>query len=396
MGMPRRLAILLLLLLSPALALAQRVSLLVPLDQLEAIARRDSTDPLALYDLGLGYWVSGDYDSAEVTLRRAAGIDPRVAEVQLALAYLPYGKRPKLWREESKGKVPPEYVEVVRESNDRFRRTFMLDPMVDMRVVGLVIPPRDAIIIGGNADRYYAALVLGLEYFWGGDYASAYASLEKAFAISGDTARDKVPGFLLWYHGLAAAHLALYPVALQDFQLLLDRALEREKSDSVTRFSVLPSIDIRYVQATVLRRSGNLPDAKAQLEEVLTADLSYEMAHAQLAEIAEKEHRWSDAIVERQRAIETSPGDVGLRLDYALTLAKAGRHADALVEFSQVQEQLPLNARVPYYMGQSAIALGRTEEAMQYFRRFAALAPSRFTPQVRQLEQRYGNLRTPS
>lgn len=396
MGMPRRLAILLLLLLSPALALAQRVSLLVPLDQLEAIARRDSTDPLALYDLGLGYWVSGEYDSAEVTLRRAAGIDPRVAEVQLALAYLPYGKRPKLWREESKGKVPPEYVEVVRESNDRFRRTFMLDPMVDMRVVGLVIPPRDAIIIGGNADRYYAALVLGLEYFWGGDYASAYASLEKAFAISGDTARDKVPGFLLWYHGLAAAHLALYPVALQDFQLLLDRALEREKSDSVTRFSVLPSIDIRYVQATVLRRSGNLPDAKAQLEEVLTADLSYEMAHAQLAEIAEKEHRWSDAIVERQRAIETSPGDVGLRLDYALTLAKAGRHAEALAEFTQVQEQLPLNARVPYYMGQSAIAMGRTEEAMQYFRRFAALAPSRFTPQVRQLEQRYGNLRTPS
>lgn len=396
MGVPRRLLVLLLVVVTPIPVVAQRVSLLIPLDQLEAIAQRDSTDPLALYDLGLGYWVSGKYDSAAAALHRADAIDPRVPEVQLALAYLPYGKRPKLWQEESKGKVPPAYVEAVRESNARFRRTFMLDPMVDMRVVGLVIPPRDAIIIGRNADRYYAALVLGLEYFWGGDYGSAYASLEKAYAFTTEADRDQIPAFVLWYHGLAAAHLADYPVALRDFQMLLDRALEREKSDSVTRFAILASIDIRYVLATLLRRSGNLPEAQTQLQEVLTTDLSYEMAHAQLADIAEKERRWADAVVERQRAIETNPEDPGLRLDYALTLAKAGRHADALVEFAQVQEALPLNARVPYYMGQSAMALGHTDEALQYYRRFAAIAPSRFRPQVQQLEKRHGSLRTPS
>lgn len=384
-----------LLLALAAPASAQRVSLTVPLETLVADARRDSTDPLAFYNLGLGYWVKGHYEQADSALHRADAIDPRIAEVQLALAYLPYARRPKLWNEEAKGKVPPEWVSAVNESYRRFRRTFLLDPMVDMRVVGLVIPPRDALVIGKNADRFYAALVLGLEYFWGGNYQAAFASIEEAYSFNGAPAHDKLPNFVLWYHGLAAAHLPNYAVAIRDFEILLDRAVEREQSDSVTRFSVLPSNEIRYVLATLLRRAGRLVDARAQFQEVLTTDLSFEMAHAQLAEIAEKDRRWEEAVQERQRAVDISPDDAGLRYDLGVTLAKAGRYSEAMHELERAEAAMPLNARVPYQMGQVAAAAGWSDDALKAYRRFVAIAPSRFAPQVQQLERRYPGLRQP-
>lgn len=383
----------LLALLTAAPAGAQTVSLSVPIDSLVARARRDSTDPLALYDLGIGAWVHGDFATAEKALRAADAIDPRVAEVQLALAYLPYAKRPKLWNEEAKGKVPPEWVASVNEADRRFRRAFLLDPLVDKRVIGLVVPPRDAIIIGRNADRYYAALVLGFEYFWGGNYGEAFVQLEKAYAFTSEKDLDRVPWVVLWYHGLSAAHIGNHAAALRDFELLLGRALEREKSDSVTRFAVLPSNSIRYVHAILLRRAGRTADATAEFQEVLSNDLSFEMAHAQLAEMAEQAHRWDEAIKERERAIEASPEDPGLLIDYGTTLARARRFRSADSVLVLAEAALPLNARVPYLRGQAAVADGRSAEAIDNFKRFAALAPARFGFEVKKLEAKYGPLR---
>jgi len=41
---------------------------------------RDSANPLVLYDLGVGEWVSGQFDRTEPALRRADAIDPCVAD----------------------------------------------------------------------------------------------------------------------------------------------------------------------------------------------------------------------------------------------------------------------------------------------------------------------------
>lgn len=389
----RRLALLAVVLFFHAVpAPAQQVSLTIPLDRLQARAVRDSTDPLVLYDLGVGYWVNRQFDSADAVLRRAEAIDPRVAEIQLALAYLPFARRPKLWDEEAKGKVPKDLLATLDEADRRYRRAYMLDPMVDMRIVGLVIPPRGAIIIGRNADRFYAALILGLEYFWGGDYGSALASLEKVYKYAPDRGLEEIPRFVIWYHGLAAAHVGQYNDAVDDFRLLLARALEREKSDSVTQFSILPSNGIRYVLATMLRRAGKYAEATDEFRTVLTTDLSFEMAHAQLADLAERGSNWGEAITERERALETSPNDAGLLIDYGTTLAKARRYAEASAALARAEAAMPLNARVPYLRGQAAMADGRTEEAMEAFRRFAAIAPARFRSQVRELEAKYGPL----
>ena len=87
---------------------AQRIKLPYKLPELEARARADSNDAAAHYNVALGYWNEKRLDDAERSLRTAVCIEPRFAPAHLALAYLPFVRRPKLWEELWDSKVPDE------------------------------------------------------------------------------------------------------------------------------------------------------------------------------------------------------------------------------------------------------------------------------------------------
>ena len=212
---------------------SQRARLLVSLPELQARLGQDSLDPVAHYDVALGYWVAGRFDDAERSLRRSVTIEPKFAPGHLGLAFLPYARRPKLWNEERKDKVPADWVAIVEESDRAYRRAFLIDPLVDLKIFGLVIPPREAIVIGRNATETYAALVRGFECFWDGQYAQSYDWLNSVL-LKLDRGKEKdAPDVLLWYHGLAAAHVHRYDDAMNDFQRLLTRALAKEETDTL-------------------------------------------------------------------------------------------------------------------------------------------------------------------
>jgi tetratricopeptide (TPR) repeat protein len=356
--------------------------LVVSLQELESRVARDSLDPLAHYDVALGYWVSRRFDEAEHCLRRAAAIEPKLAAAYLGLAYLPYARRPKLWKEEDRKKVPTEWVGRLEESERLFRRAFMVDPMVDLKVYGLVVPPRGKIVVGRNATETYAAIIQGFESFWDGQYAKSFSWLEQALKRIGRGKPDKVPEALLWYHGLAAAHIDLYDPALESFRTLLVRALDRERTDTLLRSFTLPSNQIRYVLATIARRAGRTDEALALYQETLANDLGLYMAHVQLAEIYEQRREWDLAILERRRALEAHPEDPSLLFDLGYTLARALRFEEAAETLREAMRANPLNARVPYTLGLVLLRLDDRDGAREAFRRFVAIAPSRFSSQV--------------
>lgn len=371
---------------------AQRAHLTVPLPELESRVRRDSMDPVAHYDVGIGYWVHKRYAAADSALRRAVAIEPKLAAGYLALAYLPYAQRPKLWEEERKGKVPPEWADAVTESDRNFRRAFLLDPLVDLKVIGLVVPPREAIVIGRNATEAYAVLVQGFESFWGGQYSQAFAYLDAFIAGVKPAERPKLAQSILWYHGLAAAHVDQHRVAAADFQLLLDQAIERERTDSLVRFSLLRSNEIRYVLATVQQQAGWLDPATRLYEEALENDLSLYMAHAQLANIHEQNKNWTKAVAERRRALEVFPEDPSLVYDLGTTLARARSFAEAATTLEQAMALNPHNPRVPYMLGLVRQQLGDRAGARAAYERFLSIAPSRFAAQVTEVGQRLAGL----
>lgn len=115
---------------------AQRIDLPVPLGELEQRARADSNDPVAHYNLALGYWNAKRWDDVEASLRTSLMLDPRLAVSRLALARLPYSRRPRLTEELFESTtVPSDLREMVETADREWRHAFMIDPAVDLRII---------------------------------------------------------------------------------------------------------------------------------------------------------------------------------------------------------------------------------------------------------------------
>jgi tetratricopeptide (TPR) repeat protein len=373
---------LIVLALTPGIAAAQRVKLLVPLDSLVARATRDSNDAPAQYEAALGYWYNRKYDAAEARLREAVAIDPKMAEAYLALAFLPYARRPRGWDEEADRKVPSAWQATVDEAWSFRRKAFLINPMVDLKPLALMIPPPEAIGLKG---ALYTIVVNGFGSFWDGQYGRAYDFFRE---LGGQTPHDRRPSWLLWYEGLAAAHINEFGQAIADFQILLGRAEQVEQLDGGAALAFSSSNHYRYTLACLLDLSGSTKEAAEMLQQVLTTDAGLYMAHVRLASIYSDRHRTQSAIEERRRAVAANPDDPSLVYDLGETLARTGELADAEAALLEARRANPRNVRALYILGWVQEQLGEAEAAHEAYRAFLQLAPSRFDQEKAELEQK--------
>jgi tetratricopeptide (TPR) repeat protein len=229
---------------------------------------------------------------------------------------------------------------------------------------------------------------VGLATFRNGQYDQAYAWFDRFARLLGEGADSaQVPGFVLHYRGLAAAHLNDYPSALRDFT-----TLHRVRDgDEIGNFGIDPVLDT-YILAWLEEHVGALDQAIALYQEALARDLGLWMAHVQLARIYDERGAWVDALRERQLAVEADPEDASLLLDLGITQFKAGRLEEAAATLRQAAVGLPRNFRVAYFEGIVAVQLARPAEARSAFQRFLALVPSRYGEQIEEVRGRLRDL----
>lgn len=363
---------------------AQRMKLLVPLDSLIERARRDSLDAPAQYEAALGYWLNRKYDQAEQHLRLAIAIEPKTAVAYLALGYLPYARRSRLWDEVEKGKVPAEWVAPLEEA-DRFRRqAFIIDPLVDLKPLALMIPPASTLgmLKGGFREAFYTYFMNGIGSLWDGQYERAYQFFREIAGNATEAERQKeFPRWLLWYEALSAAHANDFARATANLRILMDRAAAAAERDGGAALALTHANQYRYALACILDVSGKSRDAIPLLQEVLSNDLGFYMAHVRLATIYEDLHRPRGALEERRRAVAANPDDPGLLFDLGNALAKAGEPAEAQGVLRQARAANPRHVRTLYVLGWVEEQLGDTAAARDAYRQFMALAPSRFGAQ---------------
>jgi Tfp pilus assembly protein PilF len=369
---------------------AQGLKLHVSLSELEARARQDSNDAAAQYDLGLGYWAKKRYDDAERALRVSVTIEPRYAPSWLALGTLPHARRPKLRREMLQGKVPPEWRAAAEESDRNVRRAFLIDPLVDLQILGAVDPPEPVTIgvVGGRVVVFQNPF----SAFQTGHYDLAFMEFDAMMYRRGaPIPRDSVPGVILWYHGLSAAHLNRFDVAILDLQALLDRALAREHGDSLIHVP-LGTNDFRYVLALMETRANRVDEAMRLFRDVLTNDLGLYMAHVQLYRIFQSQQRWDSAVVESRAAVETNPEDPTILSDHGFMLIQAGNASAAADTLRRAMAADPRDSRIPFYLGIAEQQLHDTAAARAAFERFLSLAPSRYDRFIRDARERLATL----
>ena len=350
------------------------------LAELETRARQDSNDAGALYELGLRYWLVDRFTDAEREFRQATSVDPHFAPAVFALGSLPYAQHPKLDAQERKGKVPRDLQPVVDEAIRLQHRAFILDPFVDFRIYGAKAPDEGTFVIA-DYGRYTTDFLawLGVEAYDYEYYQLSYSAFQHFVerAYPGQPI-DSVPSGVLFYRGLAGAHLAMWREAITDFQTLLARSQKEEQKDSLIRFP-LNTNDYRYTLAILEMRASRPADAMNLLKETLANDLGLFMAHARLADLYEQYQMWSDAVTERRRAVEANPEDATLQRDLGVTLAHAGRAAEAEAVLHQAMEANPRDPGAPYVLGTVEQQLNKPADARAALTRFLALAPSKDT-----------------
>ena len=325
------------------------------LDSLQARATHDSLDPAALYQLGLGYWLHADYADADRAFRRSIRIDPRFADGYLALAYLPFARDDKLAHDVFYSSISDAERPVLAEAERLRRQAFLLDPLVDLTVTNLIARSRRR--VGGSPDR------------------------------------------MIWHHGLSYAHQLEFRAAEYEYRLLVPRrvAWERAHPDSVDHdpFAVLPVRLDRYMLAYFAQRNHDAATARALYQQLLAEDPAFYMAHVRLAEMAEGEQDWTEALAQRRLALAADSADPGLLFDLGRTLAASGRPDDAAPVLARAERANPFNPLVSYRRGLVELQLGNTPVGRQELERFLATAPSRYGPELAHARTRLAALDPP-
>jgi tetratricopeptide (TPR) repeat protein len=370
----------LLLLSATAPAAGQSVVVTEKLEDLQARAVRDSTDPVAHYNLAMGFWSKKRYADAETSLRTATRLDSQFADAYLALSVV-RNWDDDYWKQLRKQEGDSGFARVGRESDANFRKAFLIDPLVNIKILG-------------SSFRIYSRsrFARAFENLVEGRYDKAYETLDKELKFWGGRAgADSAPHFLVWLHGLSAAHSNQYDVAIHDMETLVTRMQTAAKADSSDEVP-LEANEYRYLMAALHQKAGRIDQAVPIYQEVARNDLGNYMAHVQLARIYEAQRDWPKAVQERSSAVDANPDDPSLLTDLGITLGKAGMMPQAETRFRSAYEANPRDVRPLFWLGLALMEQGKREEAKDAFAKFVAVAPSRLDRQLTMAKERLATL----
>jgi tetratricopeptide (TPR) repeat protein len=351
-----------------------------PLKEVVSWAREDTNDAQRIYVLAIRHWREHHWGQVDSLLRLAVQLEPRYTDPYLALYFLPYARRPTLWNDEGRGRVPDSWKPILDEAHRFYQRAIRIDPMVNLQIMSVAFEIEEPTVRDFTGpewlayERYYAWFVdLGL-----GRYRSARDRLRKLGQQEYDEAKhpDRVPDFVLWYRGLAEAHTLQFDSALSNFRALLERSLKTTQRDEIIHVP-LQDNEYRFVLANLHDYAGHTDSAVALYQEALEHDLGLVMAHRYLAGIYDRAHRADDVLLELRRAAEISSDDPTAHYELATALFNSGFVDEAK---EPLRNAVAMNARYspPYYLlGRVAEDDGRLAEAREQYARFLALAPLR-------------------
>ncbi|HLZ45963.1 MAG TPA: tetratricopeptide repeat protein [Gemmatimonadales bacterium] len=350
------------------------------LKDVEAFAREDTNDSQRQYILALAHWKQHHWRQTDSLLRLAVQLDPRYADAYLALYFLPFARRPSLGDEEIDGRVPDSWKPALTEAEGFYQRAIRTMPMVNLQILGVAFEIDDPSVADmSNAEwlayqRSYAWYVdLGL-----GRYRLAYDRMQKLVEREFDGVHhpEKIPDYILWYRGLAAAHSWQYNAAMGDFRMLLDRAIKRQQRDEIVHVPLRDN-EYRFVLASLQELTRHRDSAIALYQEALVHDLGLVMAHIHLANLYEENGQAADALTERRRAAEAGSDDPTVLFDLAASLFNDGQVTQAEDPLLKAVKIDPRYAPTYYLLGRSAEELGLTDEARDQYTKYLALAPLR-------------------
>lgn len=164
-----------------------------------------------------------------------------------------------------------------------------------------------------------------------------------------------------------------YDSAANELKLLLREM--RAKDDKKLVYFYDSKAMFQYKLGRTYLQQNRYAEAREALGQALAEDLSFHMAHVDLAEAAFAQKDTATGLSELALAAELRGTDAGVRYLYGQALARAGRHDEAVAQFKLAAENEPYFALPYYYMAASLEAAGKPAEAAAQYRAYLTRAP---------------------
>lgn len=380
---------------------AQRVKEPDP-DSLARLVAVDSNDAQLHFQLAMALIKRTRYDDAERALRQSIVVAPHFADAYLALSYLPFLRGEAWWKLQQRRGGREAVQAIVLQSRRDYRRAFLLDPLVDLQIFGRArerASPRR--FVGKDGRGYWmsfwwlGSLGKSINFIQDGNYQSAFDTLNAVVHDGrGGLNAEYLPGDVLWYHSLAAAHVANWDEAIHSMAVLTGRAVAQARDDAPAEIPLIAN-EYRQAMGTLYYLSGRPERAIPVFQRVLELDLGVFSAHSQLARIFEAAGRWDDAIRERQSAVDANPDDPALLTELGATQLHAGHAAEAETTLLAAEHANPRDPGTPYLRALAAVGAGHPEAARDALTRFLAIAPRSLGSQIAAARQQLASLPKP-
>ena len=164
-----------------------------------------------------------------------------------------------------------------------------------------------------------------------------------------------------------------YDSAAHELTLLLGEM--RAKDDKKLVYFYDSKAMYQYKLGRTYLQQNRYAEAREALGQALVEDLSFYMAHVDLAEAAFAQRDTATGLSELAMAAELRGTDPGVRFLYGQALARAARHDEAVAQFRLAAENEPYFALPYFYMAASLEAMGKRDEAAAQYRTYLARAP---------------------
>lgn len=125
----------------------------------------------------------------------------------------------------------------------------------------------------------------------------------------------------------------------------------------------------------VYEEMGNAAAAQEAYGRALQEDLSFAPAHKALSALAMARGDTATAVSELALAVELSPDDAAVRVEYGLLLVRTRKAEEGVAEFKRAAELEPYYAAPHLLLARLYDSSGMAPEALDYYRSFVARAP---------------------
>src|SRR5690606_28832346 len=201
--------------------------------------------------------------------------------------------------------------------------------------------------------------------------AYSEARFDDAIKYYGDALRRRSRDYALRApRARAFYHRMMFDSAANEITILLEEMRKRDEKQLVYFYDSKAMLE--FTLARAYSAQNDTASARAALGRALEEDMSFYIAHSELAEMALASGDTTTALSELALASELRGTDVGVRLRYGDVLSLTGETDDAVEQYRAAIEAEPYFAHPYLRLGIALETLGNQQEAAEYYRQFLA------------------------